>query len=157
MSVLQEIIQNRMIVAPVIAWFAAQVIKVIIHAIINKKIDLERMIGSGGMPSSHSSTVCALATVICIIKGVSSFEFAMTLIFAIVVMYDAMNVRMETGKQAVVLNILLRNEELKTKLMETAKNKWPQQILKEYVGHTPMQVLMGMLLGILIGWLTGIA
>ena len=116
-----------------------------------KSWNWERVVGGGGMPSSHSATVGALATATLLQYGASSFEFAMSTVFAIIVMYDAMNVRMETGKQGAILNILIKNEEIKAKLDETSKDKWTETILKEYVGHTPLQVLVGLLLGILIG------
>lgn len=151
MNVLSELLNNKMIICPVIGWTVAQVLKVIINYCMTKELNLERLIGSGGMPSSHSATVCALATSTLLHKGVGSFEFAVTLIFALVVMYDAMNVRMETGKQAIVLNLFLNNERIRKRLEETSRVKWPELILKEYVGHTPLQVFFGALLGIAIG------
>ena len=77
----------------------------------------------------------------------------MAAIFAIIVMYDAMNVRMETGKQAVILNLFLKNEEIRSHLKDASKGEWPKIILKEYVGHTPAQVIAGILIGIVIGYL----
>lgn len=109
-----------------------------------KSFVAERLVGSGGMPSSHSATVCALATATGISYGLGSFEFAISAIFAIVVMYDAIGVRRETGIQAKVLNEMME-------LFATMnKNITVEDKLKEFVGHTPLQVLMGAILGILL-------
>lgn len=147
MNAWEMLIGNKILVTAVVGWAVAQTLKAIIHAFFTKKFDAERLIGSGGMPSSHASTVCAMATMTGIMYGLGSFEFAVTAILAIVVMHDAMNVRLETGKQAKLLNEMI--ETFKT-LDGTA---WTEEKLKEFVGHTPLQVLMGALLGILIGWL----
>ena len=103
------------------------------------------MWGSGGMPSSHSSTVCALATASLLRYGLESFEFAISFLFGIVVMHDAMGVRRETGKQAQVLNKLLFEDFLNLDGEILTKK------LKEYVGHSPLQVACGAVLGIIIG------
>lgn len=154
METLQSILHNPMFVAPCLSWFLAQILKTIINFIVTKEFNPERLIGSGGMPSCHSATVIGLlyATIYC--KGVNGFEFPMAAIFAIIVMYDAMNVRMETGKQAIILNLFLKNEEIKQHLKDADKVEWPKIILKEYVGHTPTQVLAGILIGIVIGYFT---
>lgn len=108
----------------------------------NRRFVAERLVGSGGMPSSHSSTVCALVTATGIEFGGGSYEFAIAAIFAIIVMYDAMGVRRETGIQAKVLNEMM---ELFTKM---GKEMTAEDRLKEFVGHTPLQVLMGAILGV---------
>lgn len=144
MNFLQDLIQNRIFVSAVLGWFIAQVLKTIIHMFITKKFVAERMIGSGGMPSSHSATVCALATSTGMIYGGGSFEFAIAVILAIIVMHDAMGVRRETGIQAKVINEML---EVFTNM---GKKMSPEEKLKEFVGHTPLQVLAGAILGILI-------
>lgn len=144
------ITDNPMLSCPIIGWCSAQIIKTIINFAMNKKFNPERLIGSGGMPSSHAATVSGLAAATAIVRGINSFEFAISFVLAMIVMYDAMNVRMETGKQAMILNLFLRSEETKKKLAEVGKEKWAEIILKEYVGHTPIQVLAGMCLGILI-------
>lgn len=145
MSFFQELISNKIFIAAVTGWFVAQILKTIIHIILTKEFVAERMVGSGGMPSSHSSTVCALVTATCFEFGPGSFEFAMAAIFAIIVMYDAMGVRRETGIQAKILNDMLKIFEDMGRSEISAHDK-----LKEFVGHTPLQVLMGALLGILI-------
>ncbi len=153
MNVFQIALHNPVLVAPVCGWLVAQILKVIIHLCMTKEWNWERVVGGGGMPSSHSATVGALVTVTFLCFGAGSFEFALSAVFAIIVMYDAMNVRLETGKQGTFLNLLIRNEDIKAKLDEVSKDKWPETIFKEYVGHTPLQVGVGFLIGILIGWL----
>jgi len=118
--------------------------------ILTKQFVAERMVGSGGMPSSHSATVCALATATGMECGAGSPEFAITIMLAIIVMYDAMGVRRETGKQGRVLNEML---EIFTNM---GKEISPEKRLKEFVGHTPLQVLMGAILGIAIAVILGI-
>ena len=125
-------------------------LKTINYLIINKRFVAERMVGGGGMPSSHSATVCALATAAGMRYGGGSFEFAVAAMFAIVVMYDAMGVRRETGIQAKVLN------EMMELLTNMGKKMSAEDKLKELVGHTPLQVLMGAILGILIAALVGV-
>ena len=150
MDFLQDVFQNKIFVSAALGWLVAQVLKTIIYLIINKRFVAERMVGGGGMPSSHSATVCALATAAGMRYGGGSFEFAVAAMFAIVVMYDAMGVRRETGIQAKVLNEMM---ELLTNMGQemSAEDK-----LKELVGHTPLQVLMGAILGILIAALVGV-
>ena len=144
MSFLQELVHNRIFVSAVLGWFIAQVLKTIIHLFLTKQFVAERMIGSGGMPSSHSATVCALATATGMVYGGGSFEFAIAVILAIIVMHDAMGVRRETGIQAKVINEML---EVFTNM---GKKMSSEEKLKEFVGHTPLQVLAGAILGILI-------
>lgn len=153
MELLQTLIHNKMFMSPLLGWGIAQFLKTIINFIMTKEFNPERLIGSGGMPSSHSATVTGLCYAAAYCKGFGSFEFPMTLAFAFIVMYDAMNVRMETGKQAVILNLFLKNEELAESLKGANVKDKPGIILKEYVGHTPIQVLAGLCLGLLIGFL----
>ena len=143
MDWLTDLVQNRYLLTSLSAWFIAQVMKVIINAIITKQLDWERLVGDGGMPSGHSATVTSLATITGLSYGLGSFQFAVTAILAIIVCHDAMGVRRETGKQAVVLNEMI-------KTMELFDGKKLQQVtLKEFVGHTPIQVGAGILVGIL--------
>ena len=139
-----EIISNPLVVAGFSAWFIAQLLKTLIYAIINKKIDLKRIYGDGGMPSGHSATVTALCATSSWIYGFGSFEFAVTLVLAVIVCHDAMGVRLETGKQAVVINEIAKTFEI------LANKELPEVKLKELVGHTPMQVFSGILLGIIV-------
>ena len=144
MKFLTELFGNRIFISAALGWFVAQVLKTLIHMFITKQFVMERMVGSGGMPSSHSATVCGLATAVGIRYGGGSYEFAMAAILAIVVMHDAMGVRMETGRQGKVLNEML---EVFTNM---GKQISAEARLKEFVGHTPLQVLMGAILGIII-------
>ncbi|MCM1038369.1 MAG: divergent PAP2 family protein [Ruminococcus sp.] len=148
MAFLKGMVQNPVLVAAVLGWFVAQVLKTVIHLMITRQLVWERMVGSGGMPSSHSATVCALATATGIQYGSDSFAFAIAVILAIIVMHDAMGVRRETGIQARVLNEMMSLfREMGTKMSVEDK-------LKEFVGHTPIQVWMGGLLGVLTGFIT---
>lgn len=138
-----QLISNPYLITALSSWFIAQVLKVIINAIVHKKLNLERMVGDGGMPSGHSATVTSLAVYSLLAHGPGSFQFAVTAVLAVIVCHDAMGVRMETGKQAVVINDLVE-------LFESLSGKdLPDGELKELVGHTPLQVLAGMLLGVL--------
>ena len=123
------------------SWFIAQVLKTIIYAIINKEIRWERLFGDGGMPSGHSATVTSLAIFAGLRCGFHSFEFAAAAVFAIVVCHDAMGVRLETGKQAEIINELVEAFE------RISKEKVAEEKLKIFVGHTPIQVLAGITIG----------
>ena len=143
MDWLIDLLTNRFFIVSVSSWFAAQFLKTVIYAIENKKWDWSRLIGDGGMPSGHSATVSSLAMLSALTFGFDSFEFAVTSILAIIVCHDAMGVRLETGKQAVKINEILEAFEL------LAPDKISEANLKEFVGHTPIQVMAGILLGIL--------
>ena len=149
MTFFEEFFSNHIFLTAACGWFVAQILKTLIHLIISKKFVAERLVGSGGMPSSHSATVCALVTATCYEYGAGSFEFAISLILAIIVMYDAMGVRYETGEQAKVLNRLF------TEWMDQGieQFQFPHgKKLKEMVGHTPIEVLTGAALGIVLGF-----
>ena len=143
MDWLIDLITNPFLITSTSSWFIAQVIKTILTGIINKKWTLERMVGDGGMPSGHSATVSSLAMFSALYYGVGSFQFAVCAILAIIVCHDAMGVRRETGKQAVLLNEIVKAFE------ELTKDDLPEVKLKEFVGHTPIQVLVGITIGIL--------
>ena len=147
MTFFQELTSNQTLMTGVTGWVVAQVLKTILDIGLNHSFNPERLVGSGGMPSSHSSTVCPLATAAALRYGVGSFEFSISFILAMVVMYDAIGVRQETGKQARVLNRLLFDDFLKLDGVVL------QEKLKEYVGHTPIQVAAGAILGILIAFI----
>ena len=151
MEWLVQLLTNPFLVTSVASWGIAQVLKVIIHAIIYKKLDWERLVGDGGMPSGHSATVASLATICALVCGPGSVEFAISAILAIIVCHDATGVRRETGKQAMVLNELIKA------FKGLEEDKLPEVKLKEFVGHTPIQVVFGVLIGIanafLMHWL----
>ena len=142
MDWLIDLLTNRFFIVSVSSWFAAQFLKTVIYAIENKKWDWTRLFGDGGMPSGHSATVSSLAMLSALTFGFGSFEFAVTSILAIIVCHDAMGVRLETGKQAVKINEILEAFDL------LHPNKISEANLKEFVGHTPIQVMAGILLGI---------
>lgn len=143
------VFDNHMLICAGLGYFLAQIIKCIIELIMKNEFSLRRLItGNGGMPSSHSATVCALCTTAGYECGVASPIFAITVIFAIVVMTDASGVRRETGKQAVIINEMLSH--FKTIAEEGISPEFAQARLKEFIGHTPTQVLVGALLGVLI-------
>ncbi len=138
---MQDILDNKAIVLPIFSWFLAQFIKFIIHLIQNKKIDFKKFVSSGGMPSSHSAISVCLATVLGIQHGLESSVFAISTIFAFIVMADAAGVRRAAGKQAEVLN----------KLIYSSKHIKVDEELKVLLGHTPVQVIFGAALGVLVG------
>ncbi len=147
MEIFIQVISNKILVTAFLGYFVAQVVKCIIELIMDHTFSIGRLLaGNGGMPSSHSSTVCALATMTAFTAGVASFEFAFATVFAIVVMVDASGVRRETGNQAVILNELM---EYFAKLKDNPP-KFSQAQLKELIGHTPLQVQVGAVLGIIV-------
>lgn len=137
MDWLADLFTNVFLITGLSSWFVAQVLKMLIHCAIYKKLDVQRLYGDGGMPSGHSATVSSLATMCGLCLGFGSVEFAISTIGAVIVCHDAMGVRRETGKQAEVINELLR-------FLESGK----EADLKELVGHTPVQVWAGILIGI---------
>ncbi len=147
----QEMLKNQLLISSATGWVVAQLLKTIIDCTLNHGFSPERLVGSGGMPSSHSATVCALVVSSGICCGVSSSEFAVSFVLAAVVMYDAIGVRQETGKQAKLLNLILQQDLFKLKDQEF------EEKLKEFVGHTPLQVFAGAILGIVIALLVNMA
>lgn len=145
---LGELLSNRILLAGITGWASAQVLKAVIHAILTKDFSIERLFGDGGMPSGHSATVSAMAMKSLMIYGAGSFEFAISAMLAIIVMHDAMGVRLETGKQAKIINEMM---ELLTK--KDFVKAFSEDKLEEFVGHTPVQVGAGCVLGLLIGGL----
>lgn len=146
MSILWNgLIHNKVFISAVIAWLVAQMLKTIIFAIVNREWRLERLIGSGGMPSAHAATVVALLVSTIINHGTGSFEFAISAILAIIVIHDASGVRFQTGRQAEVLNKLILS------LQHGGNNIFQDIKLKELIGHTPLQVFFGSILGALVG------
>ena len=135
-----EILQNTCLISAVLAWAVAQLCKLLIELIAHHQLDWERLTGDGGMPSGHSAVVTALAVTALLQYGAASFQFAVSAILAMVVMHDAMGVRWQAGQHARTINELL------LKLSDTP----PEQLLEEFLGHTPLQVAAGALLGALV-------
>lgn len=128
------------------AWFIAQFYKVITTLVIDRKINLKRFLETGGMPSSHSSTVSALTASVGIVHGVASTFFAVSIVFAIIVMYDAAGIRRSAGEQASVIN------SLRDTLNNILDKHFGDVHLKELLGHTPIEVLIGSLVGIAVAF-----
>ena len=135
---------NPFIISTAIAWFVSQLAKLLIHWAIYKEFDLKRFVGDGGMPSAHSATVSSMATFTGIYYGFGSFQFAICLVLTIIVCRDAVGVRMETGKQAKIIN------EIREYFEEIGKGTMNDVKLKEFVGHTPLQVIVGFILGMVV-------
>lgn len=139
---ISTLFQNHLLISSLLAWLVAQVIKTIIYAIVNKTLDWERLFGDGGMPSGHSATVTALATTAGIRYGLESPIFAVSVILAVVVMHDAMGVRLEAGKHAKAINELMD--------LLSSDSLRPEEKLQEFLGHTPLQVCFGAILGFVV-------
>ena len=140
-------VQYRYLIVPFLTWVGIQLFKVIWDLVETKKFNFKRIMGAGGMPSSHSAVVATLTTLIGQEYGVESGIFAMSCVFSAIVMYDAAGVRRAAGKQATLLN----------KLVENATNSGivVSEKLVEVLGHTPLQVLVGAIIGVLVGLLYG--
>ena len=143
---LYEIITNKVLIIPLCSWALAQLLKVIIILIQKRQLDLRYLVVSGGMPSAHSAMVTGLATSVALIQGFGSVAFGISAILALVVMYDAAGLRQSVGKQSIVLNRILRELRPRRPATELGRD------LREFIGHTQFQVLIGGLLGILTAW-----
>lgn len=137
-----EIFSNRVLLCAVTAWFVAQAMKIPTYWLVEKKLDLWRFFGSGGMPSSHTAFVVSLSIMIGAVEGFGTPIFALSFILAAVVMYDATGVRKETGNQAEVLNEILRK-------VFVNGEQIADDDLKELVGHTKLEVLGGAIVGVM--------
>ncbi len=141
------ILGNNILDVVFVAWFIAQFYKVIVSIIIDKKLNIKRFWETGGMPSSHSSTVSALTTSIGIVYGTGTPLFAVSIVFAIIVLHDAAGIRRAAGKQASVLN------RLGTSLSKFFDERFSDEQLKELLGHTPVEVLVGTIVGIAVAFI----
>ena len=149
MQLIRDVLNlNPILTVALLAWFVAQVLKTLINFILLGKFQLERMWGDGGMPSAHSATVCAMVIATARSEGFRSAIFAVAAVVAIITMHDAMGVRRETGEQAKVLNKMIEQW-----IDVTEKNApfLQNMHLKEMVGHTPLQVLAGFVVGCVVG------
>lgn len=135
--------KNYVLLCAIVGWFGAQAIKCTRYIIKNKKFNFAVIMSSGGMPSSHSATVCALVVAVGRCIGTQTAEFALATVLAFIVMYDAAGVRRAAGEQARVLNRIVDD-------LSKGKTHYLDKDLKELIGHTPLQVVMGALLGIII-------
>ena len=137
-----DFLNNKAIIAPIIAWTIAQFIKVGIELFKNHRLDMSRLVSSGGMPSAHSATVTALATALAMTDGLGSPAFAISFVLAGVVLYDSAGVRQSVGQQAVVLNRIIRELRERRPVAEIEHD------LRELIGHTPFEVGAGAIIGI---------
>ncbi len=144
---MEFLMQYKYLIVPILVWFFIQLFKVIWDLVVTHKFNFKRILGAGGMPSSHSAVVTSLATMIGKTQGLTSPIFALSVIFACVVMYDAAGVRRAAGKQAKLLNKLIETPGL--------TNLQVQEKLVEVLGHTPVQVFAGALIGIVVGIIFG--
>ena len=135
--------QYKYIIIPFAVWFFIQLFKLIYDLVTTKKFNFKRILGAGGMPSSHSAVVTSLATMIGINQGFDSQMFALATIFAFVVMYDAAGIRRAAGKQAHILNMIVNTPGLSG--VEVTEK------LQEVLGHTPTQVIVGAIIGVIVG------
>lgn len=140
---MEDITQFKYLYIPLLLWFGIQSFKVIWDLVTTKKFNFKRILGAGGMPSSHSAVVTSLATLIGKAEGVTSPIFALAVIFSCIVMYDAAGIRRAAGKQATLLNKIVNTPGL--------TNLQVQERLVEVLGHTPIQVFVGALIGIIAG------
>jgi len=134
-------------VAPFIAWFLCQLLKVVFYLFAERQLNIARLFDIGGMPSSHSALVVALATVLGLREGIASPLFGVALIFALVVMYDATNLRRATGEHAHTLNRVIPDL-LRGKLVQN----FDFRVMREVLGHTPMEVAVGSVIGFLLAY-----
>ncbi len=136
--------ENKVLWVAAFSWFVAQAIKVVHTFLVEGRIDFTRFVGSGGMPSSHASFVMGLTTAVGLTHGWDSTYFAIALCFSMVIMYDAAGVRRAVGKQAIILNKMIEDMHRKKEKKSTEKR------LKELIGHTPIEVFAGAILGIVL-------
>jgi acid phosphatase family membrane protein YuiD len=146
MNGLRELVTNWILIIPLCGFLLAQFVKMIIALTQGKTLDLSYFVSSGGMPSAHSSMVCALATAIAMQYGLGSPYFAIAVVLASIVMYDAAGVRQSVGHQSVVLNRIVAELKRKEPLVKIEAD------LRELMGHTPFEVIVGAGLGILLAW-----
>lgn len=140
---MEELVQFKYLYTPFLLWFCIQLFKVIWDLVTTKQFNFKRIMGAGGMPSSHSAVVTSIATLIGKYEGITSPIFALAVVFSFVVMYDAAGIRRAAGKQARLLNKIVNTPGL--------TNLQVQEKLVEVLGHTPMQVVVGAVIGIIAG------
>ncbi|EDX78417.1 conserved hypothetical protein [Coleofasciculus chthonoplastes PCC 7420] len=141
-----NILNNQVLLVALIACLVAQLLKLLVELTKDRKFNLRTLVTTGGMPSAHSALVTALAAGVGQTMGWASPDFAIATIFAVIVMYDAAGVRQAAGKQARILNQII------DELFQEGK-EFNEDRLKELLGHTPFQVIVGSILGVLISWL----
>lgn len=149
MNYFEEILSNRIFFIVLFAWLLSCVLKGIIECIKNKKIDFGRFFGPGGMPSSHSTIVCSLAVCVGMYEGFDSAVFVVCCTLALIVMYDASGIRRAAGEQAKIINMIVDAWEEHDPVLKEKK-------LKELLGHTPVEVFGGAILGVTVAIVSGL-
>lgn len=142
---MSELLSNRVLLVPLSAWVISQALKVVIGLLVERRLNLVYVLAAGGMPSSHSALVTSLTTIIAHEQGLGSPLFGTAAVLAAIVMYDAAGVRRTVGTHARVLNLIL--DEL------LVRHKFDEKRLREIVGHTPLQVLVGAIVGLTVALL----
>ncbi len=140
------ILANNALLISVTAWTIAQLFKLVVGLVREKRLDLRFFVRSGGIASAHTALVTALATSVAIMEGLNSVAFAIAVVFAVVVMYDAAGVRLSVSRQSVILN----------RIVKELRERRPGELehdLREFIGHTPVQVFIGAAVGISTAWL----
>jgi uncharacterized protein len=139
--VFSDLIGNKVLIISACTWAITQVLKVLVILVQERRLAWNYFVTSGGMPSSHSATVCALCTSIAMIEGTGSVYFAISVVLAIIVMYDAAGIRQSVGQQSVLINRIVKSHKYDV-----------ERDLRELIGHTPIQVIIGAILGVIIAW-----
>ncbi len=152
MEFISMFFKNQALLSALFSWLFAQVIKTLLVLVTTKKFVPERIFGPGGMPSAHSASVTALVISVCRVCGLDSAEFAISFVLAAIVMYDATSVRRQAGEHAKAINKMVD----KVDKIEDDDDNLEINQLKEVLGHTPLEVLAGSLLGIIISMLVPI-
>ena len=143
---LSDFLNNKVLLISAASWVITQILKVMVILVQERRLAWNYLVTSGGMPSSHTATVCALATSIALTIGVGSIFFSIAVVLAVIVMYDAAGVRQSVGQHSAIINRMVREFSFRTSKQEREKD------LREFIGHTPFQVFVGALLGIFIAW-----
>jgi len=139
---LYEIITNKVLVTSACSWAVAQLLKVVVTLVREKRLDLHCLLASGGMPSSHSALVGALVTSVAMLQGLNSVAFGIAAVLALIVMYDSAGVRQSVGQQSIVLIRIVQEFRFRRPIAELERD------LREFLGHTPFQVIVGALIGL---------
>jgi uncharacterized protein len=139
----QQLLANRALMCAISAWFVAQVLKTVVFAVMERRVNWRKLVDTGGLPSAHSALVVGLTTGIGLYEGWRSTAFAISSVFALIVMYDAIGIRQEAGKHADLLNELLRIAVIRDVYQQ-------REELKELLGHTPLEVFAGALIGVMM-------
>jgi len=139
--VFSDLIGNKVLIISACTWAITQVLKVLVILVQERRLAWNYFVTSGGMPSSHSATVCALCTSIAMTEGTGSVYFSIATVLAIIVMYDAAGIRQSVGQQSVLINRIVKSHKYDV-----------ERDLRELIGHTPIQVIVGAILGVLIAW-----